>query len=216
MRDFFKLKALVARVEDGKAYLVGVDPNLLKVGMIFRVSGGLGKEGYVKVVGEESGFVVDEILYGEVSEGFEAKELNLFGGGGALTFSMYNVDVRLDGYEIVPFAIGAVAWMEGFYTDFSYVLGSAAGYTPFDLSAGMRFELFRAGRVFLGVHIGASIFGIYDMDREDIIGMLFGGFAGIDGRYEFSPMSGVFFKMDYKYLLGASGSVITLGYFLGI
>ena len=211
MREFFKLKATVVKVESGKAYLAGVDPNLLKVGMVFVVQGKLGKVGYVKITGEENGYVVAEVLYGDVEPGLEAKELAVVGGGGAFTVSVYNVGFR----GVTPFGMGLTVWSGGFYSEVSYVMGSVLSYVPFDLSLGMRFNLFRIGRVFLGAHLGGAIFGVYDTDCEDITAMTFGVFAGLDGRYEFSPLSGLFFKYDYKYFLGGSGSVISLGYFLG-
>ncbi len=212
IKEFFKLKAVVVKVEGGKAYLSGVDPKLLKIGMIFEVKGGLGKVGYVKLVGEENGYVVAEVLYGEVKPGLEAKEVPMMGGGGALILSYY-MDF---GYpNVTSFGIGFAGW-SGLYFEGAYVLGSALNYTPFDVALGMRFEVFRMGRVFLGVHGGADIFGIYDTDKEDVVAAVFGAMGGIDVRYEFNPKSGVFAKLDYKYFIGIGGAkTLSVGYFVG-
>jgi hypothetical protein len=220
MREFFKIKATVVKVEGSKAYLSGVDPSLLKVGMIFEVKGGLGKVGYVKLTSEENGLVVADVLYGYVAPGLEAKEMPMVGGGGAIALSYYmgfleyttenGEDIHLN-----PFGIGMVAW-NGLYVEASYIAGSVVNYVPFDTVIGMRFDLPRFGRFFPGVHAGADIFGIYDTEKDDVIFAVFGASAGIDARYEFNPQSGVFGKFDYKYILGLGGfHAASIGYYIG-
>lgn len=212
MRKFFKLKATVVKVENGKAYLKGVDPELLKVGMIFKIEGGLGKVGYVKIEKEENGYVIADILYGDVKAGFPAKEMPLFGGGSALSLNYYS---GLTSSNISAFGIGFTAW-KNLYIEASYLAGSVLSYIPFDVVLGMRFNLIRLGRIYAGVHGGADILGIYDTDKEDVIMMTFGAAAGVDGRYEFDPTSGVFLKLDYKYLFGMGGfNALSAGYYMG-
>ena len=152
------------------------------------------------------------MLYGDVKAGLEAKEVPMMGGGGALILSYY-MDF---GYpNVTSFGVGFAGW-SGLYFEGAYVLGSALNYTPFDAALGMRFEVFRMGRIFLGVHGGADIFGIYDMDEEDIIVMVFGAMGGLDIRYEFDPKSGIFAKLDYKYFIGIGGTkTLSVGYFIG-
>ena len=212
MRKFFKLKAFVVKVSNGKAYLKGVDPNLLRVGMIFKVEGELGKVGYVKVEGEENGYVVADVLYGYVKPGLQAKEMALLGGGGALSLNYYNGLVYSG---ISAFGIGITSW-KGLYVEASYLVGSVLNYVPFDVVLGMRFNILRFGRIYAGVHGGADIFGIYDTNKDDVVAMVFGAAAGIDGRYEFDPTSGIFIKADYKYLMGIGGfQAFSAGYYMG-
>ncbi len=212
MRKFFKLKAIVVKVENGKAYLKGVDPNLLRVGMIFKVEGGLGRAGYIKVEGEEDGYVVADVLYGYVRSGLQAKEMPLFGGGGAISINYYN-GLMYSG--VSAFGIGLTSW-KGLYAEASYLVGSVASYVPFDAVLGLRVNVIRLGRIYAGFHGGADILGIYDMDLERVKGMTFGAAAGVDGRYEFDPTKGVFFKADYKYLFGiGSFQALSVGYYTG-
>ncbi len=212
MRKFFKLKAFVVKVENGKAYLKGVDPNLLKVGMVFKVEGGLGRSGYVKVEGEENGYVVADVLYGYVRPGLQAKEMALLGGGGAISLNYYG-GFTYSG--VSAFGIGVTSW-KGLYVEASYLVGSVLNYVPFDAVLGMRFNLMRFGRVYVGAHGGADMFGIYDTDREDIVAMVFGADVGVDGRYEFDPTKGIFLKADYKYLMGIGGfKAFSVGYYMG-
>lgn len=212
MRKFFKLKAFVVKVESGKAYLKGVDPSLLRVGMIFKVEGGLGRAGYVKVEGEENGYVVADVLYGYVKPGLQAKEMALLGGGGAFSLNYYS-GLMYSG--VSAFGIGLTSW-KGLYIEASYLIGSVLNYIPFDAVFGMRFNLIRFGRVYIGAHGGADLFGIYDTNKDDVLAMIFGAAAGVDARYEFDPTKGIFFKADYKYLMGIGGfKAFSVGYYMG-
>jgi len=219
IREFFKLKAAVAGVKDGKAYLTGVDIRLLRVGMIFKIESGLGREGYVKVIGEENGLAVADILYGYVSKGADAIEFPMMGMSGALTLDLYsfNLDIPFIGNNFFGLSLQAWASEAPIYFDFSFLMGSVLSYTPFTFDLGARFETLHFGRMFLGARGGFSMIGIYDTDKEDVIFSVFGAFAGADVRYEFNPRFGVFAKYDWRfYFPGFSGSEYNLGLYFSM
>lgn len=219
IREFFKLKAAVADVIDGKAYLTGVDIRLLRVGMIFKIESGLGREGYVKVIGEENGLAVADVLYGYVSKGADAIEFPMMGMSGALALDLYsfNLDIPFIGNNF--FGLSLQAWTSDapIYFDFSFLMGSVLSYTPFTFDLGARFEALHFGRMFLGARGGFSMIGIYDTDKEDVIFSVFGAFVGADVRYEFNPRFGIFAKYDWRfYFPGFSGSEYNLGLYFSM
>ena len=216
IRNFFKIKASVARIRGDTVYLRDVDIDILRVGMIFKITGGLGREGYVKIVGEENGLAVAKVLYGYVRRGAEAIEYPMLGVGGAMMLDVYNLDIA--GYlKGTTFGVSVISWpfQAPLYVDFSYLVGSVLNYTIFTLDLGGRFDFLHLGHIFLGGKAGFTMFGVYDTKNEDVLFSTFGACAGADIRYEFNPSMGIYAKYDYRVYLGASGSEFNLGLYFG-
>ena len=215
LREIFKLEAYVKSVSGNNVVLAGLDPKLAQRGFIFEIETSSGGIGYVKVTGynKADGTVVTKFMYGEKPMQYDiATEYptpGIHAGLGISTFSGM-------------FGLGISAWTDGsdstiplpIYVGVGTFLGSILSHTPAYVELGAGFKLLEMGRIGVLVNGGISIIGLFDLDTSDVIGMLYGAFAGGMLTYEFNPSLGIYGSAGYSMYLsddGLSGLSVQLG-----
>ncbi|ANQ53476.1 MULTISPECIES: CsgG/HfaB family protein [unclassified Thermosipho (in: thermotogales)] len=195
LREFFKVEAYVKRVENGKVYLAGLDPNIVKKGFIFKIETSEGDVVYAKVIGVDrnENLVIAKIKYGGNPSVYDpALEYPISNTFGSFSIGMYAGKISL----------GIFGYSKNIFADIGIILSSELGYVPGYSTVGGIIELFEMGQVSFSGFGGLQILGIYDTNSESSDSFLnvFGVSGGIQLKYEFEPKNGVLVNVGYTML----------------
>ncbi|ABR30316.1 hypothetical protein SU69_02330 [Thermosipho melanesiensis] len=195
LREFFKVEAYVKSVEDGKVYLAGLEPNIVKKGFIFKIETSDGDVAYVEVIGidRKENLVVTKFKYGGTPEVFDpAIEYPISGTYGGFSIGMYSGKI----------SIGISGFQNNLFVDAGIILASEMGYVPWYTTVGGLLKFAEMGQISLSGFGGLQLLGIYNTnsDSNDSFLNVFGINAGVQIKYEFEPKNGIFINAGYTML----------------
>ncbi|QTA38243.1 hypothetical protein JYK00_01495 [Thermosipho ferrireducens] len=213
LREFFKLEAYVIKVENGKVYLGGIDPKIIKKGFIFKVETEDGNVGFIEILGynKRTNAVMGKFMYGAMPQEYDpATEYPVSPYIASIGIGLYSGKVSLN----------MVGWStsQKIYLNTGIIMANFTNYIPMQITAGIKQSLLKLGRIETSVVGGVHLLSLYDMSETSTEPFLptFGLAGGVHISYDFEPKSKLFAEVLYTMTFPDSFTQYILTYIFGI